>query len=94
MASTIFREATPNVDENNWLAVLAFAVITLIFQFGTQGACDEEHFDLLETLQALRSSMRIEEAARTYFRKTHFWNLILQRTRLHNPGPDLDLSNT
>lgn len=91
MASTSFRELTPSVHENNWLAVLAFAVLTLIFQFGTQAACDEDHFDLIETLRALRSSMRIEEAARPYFHQTQFWRMIQQRTAFTEPEPDLDL---
>lgn len=90
-ASKMFREATPSVDETNWLPVLAFAIIMLIFQFASQNQCDEAHFNIIETLHALRSTMRIEESARYYFRQTYVWGLILERTSVPRPGPDLKL---
>lgn len=93
-ASRMFREATPSVDEKNWLPVLAFAIIMLIFQFASQCHCDEDHFNIIETLHALRSTMRIEEAARYYFRQTDLWELILERTSFPRPGPDLKLRYT
>ena len=89
-ASEMFREATPTVNEENWLAVLAFAIIMLIFQFASQNNSDEEHFDIIQTLSALRSTMRIEEAARPYFRQTQFWKLILERTS-NRPALDTNL---
>ncbi|KAL5380629.1 hypothetical protein DPSP01_007692 [Paraphaeosphaeria sporulosa] len=80
LASRIFRETTHYVDGDNWMAVLAFAIIMLIFQFGSQINCDEEHFNIIETLQALRNTLQIEEAAREYFHRTEFWKLIQART--------------
>lgn len=90
-ASRIFREATPSVGEGNWLPVLAFAIIMLIFEFGSQNYCDEEHFDVIETLRALRSTFRIEEAARPFFRRTRLWKLILARTSVPRCEPDVQM---
>lgn len=90
LASRIFRETTPRVDDENWLPVLAFAIIMLIFQFGSQINSDAEHFNVIETLQALRNTLQIEQAARQYFRRTEFWKLVLARTSIPDV-PDMKL---
>jgi hypothetical protein len=90
LASKIFRETTPSVDGDNWMAVLAFATIMLIFQFGSQLSCDEQHFNVVETLQALRNTFHIEVAARPYFRQTQVWKLIQARTSMPS-SPDMKL---
>lgn len=89
-ASEMFREATPTINEENWLSVKAFAIIMLVFQFASQNNCDEDHFDIIETLGALRSTMRIEAAARPYFRRTQFWQLIHART-MNRPALETEL---
>lgn len=84
LASEIFREETPTVNDENWLPILAFAIMMLVFQFGSQNHCDDTHFNTIETLQVLRNTMQIEEAARPYFRRTEFWKLIEARTTAPN----------
>lgn len=90
LASRIFRETTPCVDDDNWMAVLAFAIIMLIFQFGSQIECDEQHFNIIEMLQTLGNTLQIEEAARPYFRRTEIWKLIQARTSIPSL-PDVKL---
>jgi hypothetical protein len=90
LASKIFRETTLGVDGDNWMAVLAFAIIMLIFQFGSQLSCDEQHLNIVETLQTLRNTFHIEVAARPYFRETQVWKHIQARTSIPS-SPDLKL---
>jgi hypothetical protein len=68
------------VGPNNWVAILSFHVFTLVFEFGSQSACLENQYNLIDTLSVLRSSHAIEEAAKPYFRASRFWGMIKKRT--------------
>jgi hypothetical protein len=53
----------------------------LVFEFGSQSVCPDDQYNLIDTLRVLRSSHAIEEAAKPYFRASHFWHLISKRTQ-------------
>jgi hypothetical protein len=56
----------------------------LVFQFGAQSACADYQFNLVDTLQILRSSNYVEEAAKPYFKASKFWELIAKRSQAKN----------
>jgi hypothetical protein len=93
-ASSLFRQSGPTVDENNWLAVLAFGTCNLIFQFHTQNSCEEAHFDLVETLRVVRSTTDIQTAANPFFHRSELWRLILSRTGMPDAQPDLRITQS
>jgi hypothetical protein len=88
-ASFLFRQSASTVDEDNWLAVLAFGTCNLIFQFHTQNSCDEAHFDLVETFRVVRSTIDIQKAAKPFFHRSELWKLIMSRTGMPDAQPDL-----
>ncbi|KAJ4377293.1 hypothetical protein N0V83_000117 [Neocucurbitaria cava] len=79
-ASTLFRQGAPVVDAENWIAIVAFHVFMLLFQFATQSTCAEADFNLINTLHILRSSNAVEEQAKPFFEKSQYWELIIKRT--------------
>jgi hypothetical protein len=93
VASSLFRQSAPNVDEDNWLAVLAFGTCNLIFQFHAQNSCDDSQFDLVETLRAVRSTTDIQQAAQPFFLRSELWKMILARTDLEDKQPDTALTH-
>jgi len=91
-ASSLFRQYPPTVDEDNWLAVLAFGTCNLIFQFHTQNSCDDSQFNLVETLRAVRSNTDIQRAAHPFFQRSELWKLIMSRTNMPDAQPDMSLT--
>jgi hypothetical protein len=51
----------------------------LIFEFGSQTACPDDHFHLVDTLRVLRSGNAMEESARPYFRASKLWEMVNSR---------------
>jgi hypothetical protein len=87
-ASSLFRQSPPTVDEDNWLAVLAFGTFNLIFQFYSQHCCPDSQFDLVETLRVVRSTTDIQDAAEPFFHRSQLWKLIMSRTTIQDTQPD------
>jgi hypothetical protein len=69
------------VNSDNWFATLAFHVFMLVFEFGSQSACPDNQFNLIDTLRVLRSSHAIEEEAKPYFRASKLWQMVTSRAR-------------
>jgi hypothetical protein len=80
LASNLLRTEAPEVNPEDWLAVVAFHVCVLVFQLSTQSTCPETGFDLIGTMRVVRSGHAIQLEVRPYFRKTRFWEFILRRT--------------
>ncbi|KAF2269420.1 hypothetical protein CC78DRAFT_574982 [Lojkania enalia] len=78
-ASSLFRQATPVVNEDNWIAVISFGVSMLVFQFATQMARYDDDFDSVESLRMLRSSLVLNDEVAPFLRKSKFWPLIVKR---------------
>ena len=55
-ASNLFRTEAPIPNADNWEAVMAFGLCTLMVQFAIQQDCEDGTFDYMETLRTLRSS--------------------------------------
>lgn len=87
-ASELFRKVTPVVTEHNWLAVLAFQVFVLVFEFTSQTYCTEAEFDITKTLKVLRWNSKIGREAQPYFAASKLWQVVLKRTREINLPPD------
>ncbi|KAF2685468.1 hypothetical protein K458DRAFT_403644 [Lentithecium fluviatile CBS 122367] len=92
-ASALFRSSNPSVDEDNWLAVLAFSTCNLIFQLYSQHFCQDADFDLIGTLRIIRSTTDIQSAARPFLRRSELWNLIVIRANIHHLYLDAGLRN-
>jgi hypothetical protein len=60
------------MNELNWIAVLAFGVSMVIFQFAVQQCCDDEDFDILQTIRAVRNSMTLCEERHPFLVKCKF----------------------
>lgn len=90
-ASALFRKDAPTVTQASWVAVLAFYINTLVFQFATQARCADSSFDLTETFKILGSSHAIEQIAGDFLRKTPLWQLILKRTLMEGLRVDFEL---
>lgn len=87
-ASSLFRQSPPVIDEGNWVAVRSFSVLMLVFQFYTQKTCRPEQFDIIETLQVMRSTMFLESASKCWLHKSPYWPLIMERTNITASEPD------
>ena len=92
LASSVFRQAPPTIDEQNFIAILVFGVCTLVFQFLTQSLCDESNFNVLETLRVARSSFFIDQACTSFFYTNPLYAHILRRTALPNASQDPGLA--
>ncbi|PSN74457.1 hypothetical protein BS50DRAFT_670850 [Corynespora cassiicola Philippines] len=80
-ATTLFRQSQIAVDEYNWLAVISFGVMFIIFQCATQQACPDSEFDIIGTLRVFRGSVAVEATTKPYLRRSRFWPLIQARNR-------------
>jgi hypothetical protein len=78
------------VNADNWLATVIFNVFTLSFQLGSQAACPDDHFNLVDTLRVMRSSNAIEEETRPHYRASELW--IMAATRIPYVKMDVDQS--
>ncbi|KAJ4372685.1 hypothetical protein N0V86_008049 [Didymella sp. IMI 355093] len=87
-ASELFRKMTPVVTQHNWLAVLAFQVFVLVFEFTTQTYCTEADFDLPKTLRVLRWNSKIGREAQPYFVVSKLWQVVVKRTNEIDLPPD------
>lgn len=92
-ASALFRQSPPVVDEHNWVAVLAFGLLIVIFHFAVQQLHSSSEFNVLETFRILRTTMALNEASLPHLRSSKFWPLILSRTPLPNLSLDINLQN-
>jgi hypothetical protein len=77
-AFTSFRNTTFAVDESNWLAVLMFSIVILMFQFASQQAAAGE-YDYVETVQVLRMSARVARSIAPFLRQSRMWAFIQSR---------------
>jgi hypothetical protein len=78
------------MNELIWIAVLAFGVSLVIFQFAVQQCCDDEGFDILQTIRALRNSMTLCEECHPFLVKSKFWPYLTERFRV--PAKPIDAS--
>jgi hypothetical protein len=67
------------VNADNWFATLTFNVFMLSFECGSQTACPDDHFNLVDTLRVIRSSNALEEQTRPYFRASELWTMAASR---------------
>ncbi|OAL43113.1 hypothetical protein IQ07DRAFT_637272 [Pyrenochaeta sp. DS3sAY3a] len=79
IASRLFRQDAPEVTSENWIAVVAFHVSMLVFQFATQSDCTDADFNLVNTMRVLRSSDVLEAEAKPFFQESKLWELIVSR---------------
>jgi hypothetical protein len=68
------------VNSDNWFATLTFNVFMLSFECGSQTACPDDHFNLVDTLRVIRSSNALEEQTRPYFRASELWTMAASRS--------------
>lgn len=88
---SLFQQAPPVINEENWVAVLTFSVCIIVFQLTVQAYCPETDFDFVATLRVLRSSNTIKHDALPYLRKSKHWPLIMTRNFIPNKPLDLKM---
>ncbi|KAF2113608.1 hypothetical protein BDV96DRAFT_647863 [Lophiotrema nucula] len=93
-ASSLFRLNAPNIVEDNWIAVISFGVMMIIFEFAVQQSCPEPHFDLLHSLLVLRNFMKVDNEVAPYLHKTKMWPLIQKRNAAFMPPADNQLQTS
>lgn len=91
IASSLFRQAQPTIDQNNWIAIITFHIFTLTFEFSAQSTCPSISFTLVDTLKILRSAHTLELAASTYLKTTRFWQLISKHSVIERQEVDSHL---